>query len=88
MRHGATVAETTRAGRRRPDKGAGRLLDLILNAITALGYPGIALLMVVENVFPPVPSELIMPLAGFLAVQGEFSFVGVTLAGTLGSVLL
>ena len=63
------------------------MLDWILNAMTKLGYPGIALLMFLENVFPPLPSELIMPLAGFLAARGEFSFLGVIIAGTTGSVV-
>lgn len=55
--------------------------------MSALGYPGIALIMLAENLFPPIPSELVMPLAGFLVAQGQFSFVGAILAGTTGSVL-
>ena len=55
--------------------------------MTSLGYPGVALLMFVENVFPPIPSELIMPLAGFTAGRGDLSFVGVVLAGALGSLV-
>lgn len=55
--------------------------------MTALGYPGIALIMLVENLFPPIPSELVMPFAGFLVAQGQFSFAGAILAGTTGSVL-
>lgn len=51
------------------------------------GYFGIVFLMFVENVFPPIPSEFIMPLAGFMAGEDKFSLVGVILAGTLGSVL-
>jgi membrane protein DedA with SNARE-associated domain len=43
--------------------------------------------MVLENVFPPIPSEVIMPLAGFMATQDRLSLVGVIVAGTLGSVL-
>jgi len=54
--------------------------------IVGLGYPGIALVMFVENVFPPIPSELVMPLAGFFAGEGKFTFAGVWIAGTLGSV--
>jgi membrane protein DedA with SNARE-associated domain len=49
------------------------------------GILGIALLMFLENVFPPIPSELIMPLAGYAAAQGHASLTGVILAGTLGS---
>jgi membrane protein DedA with SNARE-associated domain len=51
-----------------------------------LGYPGIALIMLAENLFPPIPSELVMPLAGFLIVNGSFNFPGAIAAGTLGSV--
>ena len=43
--------------------------------------------MFLENVFPPIPSELIMPLAGFTSSEGRLSFPGVVAAGTLGSVL-
>jgi membrane protein DedA with SNARE-associated domain len=52
-----------------------------------LGYVGLVLLMFLENVFPPIPSELIMPLAGYTAARGELSIVGVIIAGTVGSVL-
>lgn len=54
--------------------------------IVRLGYPGIALMMLAENVFPPIPSELVMPFAGFLAARGQLSLAGVLLAGGLGSV--
>lgn len=59
--------------------------SLIVDAIRSLGALGVALLMFAENVFPPVPSEVIMPLAGFLASQGEMSFMAIALAGTAGS---
>ena len=52
-----------------------------------MGYPGIVLLMFIENLFPPIPSEVVMPFAGFLVDKGEMSFLGVMLAGTLGAVL-
>jgi membrane protein DedA with SNARE-associated domain len=51
------------------------------------GYFGILLLMFVENVFPPIPSEFIMPLAGYMAAQGKLSLFGIILAGMAGSVL-
>jgi membrane protein DedA with SNARE-associated domain len=51
------------------------------------GYLSVVGLMLLENVFPPIPSELVMPLAGFLSTRGPMTFVGVVLAGTLGSVL-
>ena len=52
-----------------------------------MGYPGIVFLMFIENLFPPIPSEVVMPFAGFLVDKGEMSFLGVMLAGTLGAVL-
>lgn len=55
--------------------------------ITTLGYAGLALVMFIENVFPPIPSEMIMPFAGFMVSQGQFTFAGILIAGTLGSVL-
>ena len=53
--------------------------------IEQMGYLGIAFLMFLENVFPPIPSEVIMPLSGYTASRGELSFWGVVLAGTLGT---
>ena len=52
-----------------------------------MSYPGIAFLMFLENVFPPLPSELIMPLAGFTAGQGKITLWGAILAGAFGSVV-
>jgi membrane protein DedA with SNARE-associated domain len=49
------------------------------------GYLAIAVLMLLENIFPPIPSELIMPLAGFAAAKGTLNIVGVVAAGTAGS---
>lgn len=63
------------------------MLDWITNTITALNYWGIALLMFLENIIPPIPSELIMPLAGFTVFQGKLTFWGVVVAGTVGSLL-
>jgi len=65
----------------------GPLLEWITSTISTLGYWGIGLLMFAENVFPPIPSEVIMPLAGFAATQGELDIGYVILAGTMGSVL-
>lgn len=53
--------------------------------ISEFGYLGLALLTLLENVFPPVPSEVILPLGGYLAQQGRLGIVGVVLAGTVGS---
>jgi membrane protein DedA with SNARE-associated domain len=68
------------------------MLEWITNTIKIGGYWGIALLMFLENLFPPIPSELIMPLAGFTASPyqpggAKLNIVGVFFAGVLGSVL-
>jgi membrane protein DedA with SNARE-associated domain/uncharacterized membrane protein YkvA (DUF1232 family) len=63
------------------------LFDWIVKIVSESGYLGVALLMLGENLFPPIPSELIMPLAGFVAATGQLDPVLVVLAGTLGSVL-
>jgi len=60
---------------------------IITAIITALSYPGIALVMFAENLFPPIPSELVMPFAGFIVGKGEMNLVAVLLAGTIGAVL-
>jgi membrane protein DedA with SNARE-associated domain len=52
-----------------------------------LGYAGLALLMLAETVFPPIPSEAVLPLAGFLVERGEFSLIAVLATSTAGSVL-
>lgn len=64
-----------------------QLAEWILQVMSDLGYVGIILLMFLENVFPPIPSELIMPAAGFAAARGELSLTGVIVAGSVGSVL-
>lgn len=51
------------------------------------GAFGIALLMFLENIFPPIPSEIIMPLAGYQAATGQMSLATVLVAGTIGSLL-
>lgn len=62
------------------------MFDFVVGVIIAGGLLGVALLMLAENVAPPIPSELIMPLAGFAAAQGHMSFPGVVIAGTMGAV--
>lgn len=60
---------------------------LVRSMMETLGVFGIAVLMFLENIFPPIPSELIMPLAGYQATQGQQSIVAVIIAGTVGSLL-
>ncbi|HEY9739549.1 MAG TPA: DedA family protein [Coleofasciculaceae cyanobacterium] len=55
--------------------------------MTSMGYVGIALLMFAENLFPPIPSELIMPLAGFTVAQGKMNLVLAVVAGLVGTML-
>jgi membrane protein DedA with SNARE-associated domain len=61
------------------------LTEWILSIMEQLGYLGIALLMFLDNVIPPIPSEIIMPSAGYAASQGELVLVGVIIAGCIGS---
>ncbi|MGE4408539.1 DedA family protein, partial [Pseudomonas sp.] len=63
------------------------MFESITGLIEQGGYFGILALMFLENLFPPIPSEVIMPLAGFLAARGELNLFGVVVAGTLGSFL-
>lgn len=61
------------------------MTDWITRLIEQMGYLGIALLMFLENLFPPLPSEVIMPMAGFVAGKGELAIAGVLAAGTAGT---
>jgi membrane protein DedA with SNARE-associated domain len=63
------------------------LVDYITRLIAAGGYPAIFVLMGLESMVAPVPSEAIMPFAGFLIVEGQFSFAGVVAVSTLGSIV-
>jgi membrane protein DedA with SNARE-associated domain len=63
------------------------MLHWISHLVSSLNYWGVAILMAIENVVLPVPSELIMPLAGFRTASGRLSLFGVIISGTVGSVL-
>jgi membrane protein DedA with SNARE-associated domain len=63
------------------------LITWLVTTIGALGYPGIFLLMAMESSVIPVPSELIMPPAGYLAQQGQMNMAVAILCGTLGSLV-
>ncbi|MBM0106520.1 DedA family protein [Steroidobacter sp. S1-65] len=63
------------------------MVERIVEFLESAGYWGILLLMFLENVFPPLPSELIMPFAGFAASRGDLNGIGVVAAGTLGSLI-
>jgi membrane protein DedA with SNARE-associated domain len=59
--------------------------DWVIRLIDSTGYAGIFLLMLLETVFPPIPSEIVMPVAGLRAVEGPMSLAGVIAAGTAGA---
>lgn len=63
------------------------MFEFIVDFLGSAGYLGVFLLMALENIFPPIPSEMIMPFAGFIVARGELGLVGVLLAGTAGSVI-
>ena len=51
------------------------------------GYLGIGLLILLENIFPPIPSEIILTFGGFMTTKSDLGFIGVTITSTLGSVI-
>lgn len=63
------------------------MAEWMMSLLERTGYLGIVLLMLLENLFPPIPSEVVMPLAGFTAARGRLSLPLVIVAGTLGAVL-
>ena len=63
------------------------LSAFIVTTISALGYPGVVLLMGVESACIPLPSEIIMPFSGYLVYTGRFSLWAVSLAGAAGCVV-
>ena len=78
----------------------GDLANWVQDVINQFGYFGVALLVVIENVFPPIPSEIVLPFAGFVAQQGadaanaaadaaqsDTTVVGMMIAATIGSVV-
>jgi membrane protein DedA with SNARE-associated domain len=65
----------------------GDLTEWVTDVIDALGYLGVAFLVALESVFPPIPSEVVLPLAGFVAGRGDASLPGMILAATIGSVV-
>ena len=72
----------------------GDLANWVQDIINQFGYFGVALLVVIENIFPPIPSEIVLPFAGFVAQQGsagvaqsDTSVIGMMIAATIGSVV-
>lgn len=62
-------------------------MDRATQIMQAFGYPGIVLIILIENLFPPIPSEIVLPFAGFMTTRGTLTIWGVTIAATIGSVL-
>ncbi len=63
------------------------LTEWVTSVVEQLGYVGVAFLVALENLFPPIPSEIVLPLAGFVAGRGEAWLVGMVIAATVGSVI-
>lgn len=62
----------------------GAIVDFILDLISSWGYPGLFFLMALESACMPIPSEVVMPFAGYLAYQGEMDFWVIVIVGSLG----
>ena len=62
------------------------IVEFAVNFVESAGYPGLFILMVMESTFMPIPSEAVMPPAGFLIEEGVFSFPPVIFFATLGSI--
>lgn len=63
------------------------LADWVTEVINSLGYLGVALLVALENVFPPIPSEIVLPFAGFVASDGDANLIGMIATATIGSLV-
>jgi membrane protein DedA with SNARE-associated domain len=63
------------------------MADWVIRLIEQAGYVGVAFLMFLETVFPPIPSEVIMPVAGVAAAKGQMTLGGVIASGTAGAML-
>jgi membrane protein DedA with SNARE-associated domain len=69
------------------EKILGAVAAWIISVISTMGYSGIVLLMAIESACIPLPSEIIMPFAGFLVSKGEMTLWGIALAGAVGCVV-
>lgn len=67
------------------------ITEIVINQATHIistgGYGSVSVLMAMESMIVPVPSEAVMPFAGFLIFQGKFTFAGVIIASTIGSIV-
>lgn len=83
---GSAIAALAPPARTTP-AGGGGLIGWATDVMAALGAPGAGAIVALENLFPPIPSELVLPLAGFAAGRGEFSLVSAVVWTTVGSVV-
>ncbi len=63
------------------------MTDAVVGLMRTLGYLGLFLVLIIENLFPPIPSEVILPLAGFLVGRGEMNFWLAVLVATAGATI-
>ncbi len=63
------------------------LTNWATDIVEQLGYIGVAMLVAIENLFPPIPSEVVLGLAGYTASRGDASVIGMIIAATVGSVV-
>ena len=63
------------------------MINWATDVIDSIGLIGVAFLVAIENIFPPIPSELILLLAGFNVSEGQFDYVSAVIAATIGSVI-
>lgn len=61
--------------------------NFIIEIMNSYGYLGIGLLILIENIFPPIPSELILTFGGFMTINTNMTIIGVIIASTIGSLL-
>lgn len=63
------------------------IIDWIVGLMETLGAPGVGVAILLENLFPPIPSEVVLPLAGFTVAQGSLNMLNVFIWSVLGSVI-
>ena len=61
--------------------------EIIIQVMNQFGYFGVAFLIMIENIFPPIPSEVILTFGGFMTTYSELGIIGMIIAATIGSVL-
>jgi membrane protein DedA with SNARE-associated domain len=66
-------------------EATGGISGWVVDVIEAIGEPGVGLLMALENILPPIPSEVVLPFAGFSAAQGRIDPFGAWVAATAGA---